>query len=81
MSGDLNPDLSNARTVLHQLSYQAKWELVIMQVDDKLARNIHINFNPYFQYMKSVYFIIIFYVNRLLVTKGLALILEPFLSL
>lgn len=51
-----------------------------MQVDDKLARNIHINFNPYFQYMKSVYFIIN-YVNRLLVKKGLALILEPFLSL
>ena len=31
----LNPDLCNAGAVLHQLSYQANWELVIMWVYDK----------------------------------------------
>ena len=32
---DLNPDLSDAGAVLHQLSYKAHLELVIMWVYDK----------------------------------------------
>ena len=32
---DLNPDLCNAGAVLHQLSDQINWELVVLQVDDK----------------------------------------------
>ena len=32
---DSNPDLCEAVAVLHQLSYQANWELVIMCVYDK----------------------------------------------
>ena len=32
---DSNPDLCNAGAVLYQLSYQAKWELVIIRVYDK----------------------------------------------
>ena len=28
------PDLCDASAVLYQLSYQANWELVVMQVDD-----------------------------------------------
>jgi len=31
----LNPDLCQAWAVLHQLSYQANWELGDMWVDDK----------------------------------------------
>ena len=32
---DSNPDLCDAGPVLHQLNYQANWELVIMWVNDK----------------------------------------------
>ena len=31
----LNPDLCDAGAVLHQLSYQANWELVVTLVNDK----------------------------------------------
>lgn len=34
-NGDWNPDLCNARPVLHQLSYQANWEQVITWGDYK----------------------------------------------
>ena len=34
---DSNPDLCNADAVLRQLSYQVKWELVLMWVYDKLV--------------------------------------------
>ena len=34
---DLNPGLSNACAVLHQLSYQANWELVILWIGYKLV--------------------------------------------
>ena len=30
---DLNPDLCGASAMLHQLSYQANWKLVIMWID------------------------------------------------
>ena len=33
--GDLNPNLCDAGPVLYQLSYKAKWELVVMWVNDK----------------------------------------------
>ena len=32
---DSNPGLSDAKTVLHQLSYQVNWELIVMWVDHK----------------------------------------------
>ena len=32
---DSNPDLCNAGAVLHQLSYQTNWEVIVMQVDGK----------------------------------------------
>ena len=35
LNGDSNPDLCDAGVVLHQLSYQANWEQVIMSVDYK----------------------------------------------
>ena len=33
LNGDSNPDLCDADAVLHQLIYQADWELVVMRVD------------------------------------------------
>lgn len=36
--GDSNPDLWSAGVVLHQLSYQANLELVVVWVDDKAVR-------------------------------------------
>ena len=41
---DLNKELCNARAVLHQMSYRANWELVIMWVNDK-PRDTDANFN------------------------------------
>ena len=44
--GDSNPDLWSAGVVLHQLSYQANLELVVVWVDEKpvrmMATNLHI---------------------------------------
>ena len=37
LNGDSNPDLCDARAVLNQLGYEAKWELVIMCVYDELT--------------------------------------------
>ena len=34
-NGDSNPGLCDAGAVLHQLSYQTNWELVVMWVDFK----------------------------------------------
>ena len=34
---DSNPDLRDAGAVLHQLSYQANWKLIVMWVDDNLV--------------------------------------------
>ena len=42
---DLNPDLCDAGAVLHQLSYAANWELVIMHVNDKPADSGYMRFN------------------------------------
>ena len=42
LNGDSNPDLCDAGAVLHQLSYQAKWELVVKLVDDKPIDNGHL---------------------------------------
>ena len=33
LNGDSNPDLCDADAVLHQMSYQANWEQVVMWVD------------------------------------------------
>ena len=35
MNRDSNPDLCDAGAVLHQLSYQANWEQIVMWVDYK----------------------------------------------
>ena len=35
LNGGSNPDLCDAGAVLYQLSYQAKWEQVVMWVDYK----------------------------------------------
>ena len=35
LNGDSNPDLCDTAAVLHQLSYRANWELVVMWVDFK----------------------------------------------
>ena len=35
LNGDLNPDLCDAGAALYQLSYQANWEKVVMQVNYK----------------------------------------------
>ena len=37
LNGDSNPDLCDAGAVLHQLSYQANWEQVVVWVDYKLV--------------------------------------------
>ena len=38
---DSNPDFCDAGAVLHQLSHQANWELVIVWVDDKPIESGH----------------------------------------
>ena len=35
LNGDSNPDLCDARSVLHQLSYQPNWEQFVLWVDHK----------------------------------------------
>ena len=35
LNGNWNPDLRDAGAVLHQLSYQTKWEQVVVWVDYK----------------------------------------------
>ena len=42
---DSNPDLCDAGAVLHQLSDQANWELVIMWVYDKPVDSGYMRFN------------------------------------
>ena len=37
LNGDWNPDLRDAGAVLHPLSYQTKWEQVVVWIDYKLV--------------------------------------------
>ena len=59
---DSNPDLCDAGAVLHQLSSQVNWELVITWVDDKpvgdgyrSVRHLKLRFNPHFKYVNFIY--------------------------
>ena len=59
---DSNPDLCDAGAVLHQLSSQVNWELVITWVDEKpvgdgyrSVRHLELRFNPQFKYVNFIY--------------------------
>ena len=42
---DSNPDLCDAGAVLHQSSYQANWELIVLWVDSKpIDIDLHLKF-------------------------------------
>ena len=54
LNGDSNPDLCDASAAVHQLSYQANWEVVIMWVTCKPEDvEIHGN-NRVIMYLKSI---------------------------